>query len=191
MALTPKALIPNLICNVVLKTDCKIKTLRDLESEIFQLRLPVKNCSEHKIVLTTGVFDLVHPGHLDYFEKAKTFGDTLVISVVDDKFVRKGRGRPIFGQRLRLSWLAALEVVDFVVLNGDYGPWEVMKAIKPDIYVKGYNLTPGLMKDIALMRDLGGETVLTPEIMHSTEIFSVIQKLPRSRTPVEKWIRCG
>ena len=76
-----------------------------------------------------------------------------------------------------MSWLAALQVVDYVVLNGWYGPWEVMKAVKPNVYVKGYNLTRGLMKDIALMRDLGGVTVLIPEIMHSTKIFEAICQL--------------
>lgn len=162
-------------CKINLKTDRKILSLEDLESEIIGLR-GANLCP--KIVLTTGVFDLVHPGHLDYFEKAKSFGNILVISVVNDKFVRKGPGRPVFSQNLRLSWLAALEIVDYVVLNGYYGPWKVMKAVKPDVYVKGYNLTPGLMKDIALMRDLGGQTVLIPEIMHSTEIFKVIKKTP-------------
>ena len=159
--------------NLVLKTDCKIKTLEELEREIAGL----KNLNS-KIVLAHGVFDLVHPGHAHYFEKAKSYGDILVVSVVDDKFVRKGPGRPIFGQDLRLSWLATLEAVNFVVLNGYYGPWKVMKAIKPDVYVKGYNLTPGLMKDIATMRDLGGQTVLIPEIMHSTKIFETIKKIP-------------
>lgn len=159
----------------VLNTDRKIKTLSELETEIIGLR-GTNPCP--KIILTTGVFDLVHPGHIDYFEKAKSFGDVLVVSVVDDKFVRKGQGRPIFGQELRLKWLAALEVIDFVVLNGGYGPWKVMKAVKPDVYVKGYNLTPGLMKDITTMRDLNGQTVLIPEIMHSTEIFETIKKTP-------------
>jgi rfaE bifunctional protein nucleotidyltransferase chain/domain len=169
--------------NINLKTDRKILSLKDLESEIVRLRSSISECSNHKIVLTTGVFDLVHPGHIDYFEKAKLHGDILVVSIVDDKLVRKGPGRPIFDQSLRLSWLAALEVVNFVVLNGDYGPWKVMKAIKPDVYVKGYNLTPGLMKDITIMRDLGGQTVLIPEIMHSTEIFKAIRQLAEKKTP--------
>ena len=161
--------------NLIQKTDGKIKPLSELKTEIDYLRLPEPECSNHLIVLTTGVFDLVHPGHIDYFNHAKLYGDILVVSVVDDKFVRKGPGRPIFNQELRLKWLAALEIVDFVVLNGDYGPWKVMRAVKPDVYVKGYNLTRGLMKDIATMRDLKGQTVLIPEIMHSTEIF---QKFP-------------
>lgn len=158
---------------LILKTDSKIKTLDELERKIAGL----KNMNL-RIVLTNGAFDLVHPGHAHYFETAKSYGDILVVSVVDDKFVRKGPGRPIFGQDLRLSWLATLEAVNFVVLNGYYGPWKVMKAIKPDVYVKGYNLTPGLMRDITTMRDLGGKTVLMPEIMHSTKIFEAIKKIP-------------
>lgn len=161
--------------NLVLKTDSKIKTIEKLKREIADLRI-YRN-GNVRIVLATGVFDLVHPGHADYFEKAKSYGDVLVVSIVDDKFVRKGPGRPIFSQELRLSWLATLEVVNFVVLNGWYGPWKVMKAILPDVYVKGYNLTPGLMKDIAIMCNLGGRTILIPEIMHSTDIFKKIRQL--------------
>lgn len=159
--------------SLTLKTDRKIKTIEYLEREI--LRLKKLNS---RIILTHGVFDLVHPGHADYFEEAKHYGDILVVAVVDDKFVRKGPGRPIFGQDLRLSWLAAMEAVDFVVLSGYYGPWKVMKAIKPDVYVKGYNLTTGLLKDIATMCDLGGKTVFVPEKMHSTKIFETIKKTP-------------
>lgn len=161
-----------------LATDHKILSLKDLESEIVSIISIRGNDHLLKVILTSGVFDLVHPGHISYFEKAKSFGNTLVVSVVDDKFVRKGPGRPVFGENMRLRWLAALEIVDYVVLNGDYGPWKVMKAIKPDVYVKGYNLTRGLMKDIATMRDLGGQTVLIPETMHSTEIFKAIKKTP-------------
>ena len=161
---------------LILKTDRKIKMLEDLKREIDALR---KSNSDLKVVLTTGVFDLVHPGHADYFEQAKSYGDILVVCIVDDKFVRKGFGRPVFSQELRLSWLAALEVVDFVTLNGHYAPWNVMKAIEPDVYVKGYNLTRGLMKDIEVMRDLGGKTVLIPEIMHSSKIFEAVNKLKR------------
>lgn len=167
--------------NFSLVTDRKIRNISELRLEIIQLRTTWEECLNHKIVLTTGVFDLVHLGHLSYFEKAKSFGDILVVSVVDDKFVMKGPGRPVFSEGLRLRWLAALDIVDYVVLNGDYGPWKVMEAISPDVYVKGYNLTPGLVKDVALMKELKGETVLIPEIMHSTEIFKAIRQLPTGK----------
>lgn len=163
-------------CKVNFKTDRKIFSLEKLRSEIAKIKGEEPSL---RIVLATGVFDLVHLGHIDYFEKAKSFGDILVVSMVDDKFVRKGSNRPVFGQDLRLKWLAALETVNYVVLNGDYGPHKTMKAIKPDIYVKGYNLTKGLMKDIVTMRDLSGQTVLIPEIMHSTEIFKRVAKLTK------------
>ena len=168
------------------KTSHKIKSILELEKEIALLRSSAPDCHDHKIVLTTGVFDLVHIGHIDYFEKAKSYGDILVVSVVDDKFVRKGPGRPIFSQYLRLNWLSALEIVDFVILNDDYGPWKVMKTIKPDIYVKGYNLTPGLMKDVATMKNLNGRVVLIPEVMHSTEIFSAISGFALSEEKIRK-----
>lgn len=164
-----------------LKTNRKILSLKDLESEIANMGGSDRLL---KVVLTSGVFDLVHPGHIDYFEKAKSYGDILVVSVVDDKFVRKGPGRPIFNQELRLSWLAALEVVDYVVLNGGFAPWKVMKAIWPDIFVKGQpekiNWTRGLKRDFQTMHELGGRTVLIKEIMHSTEIFGEIRRLPLS-----------
>ena len=158
---------------LIFETDSKIKTLEELEERIASLR-EIKT----KIVLAHGVFDLVHPGHIHYFEQAKSYGGVLVVSVVDDKFVRKGTGRPMFDQDFRLSWLAALNVVDYVVLCGYYASWNVMKAIKPDVYVRGYSVKPGVMRDVATMRDVGGRMVLIPEIIHSTEIFEAIKKTP-------------
>ena len=76
-----------------LKTDWKIKTLPKLESAIASLRFPTPQLFNRQIVLTAGVFDLIHPGHIHYFEKAKSYGDILVVSIVDDKFVRTGKDR--------------------------------------------------------------------------------------------------
>ena len=110
----------------------KIKTLKQLVPIVERLKEEGK-----KIVLATGVFDLVHPGHINYFQEARKLGDVVVVSIVDDKFVTKGRGRPFFKQDTRLTWLAALEDIDFVVLNGDYGPHEAMRKLKPHFFAKG------------------------------------------------------
>ena len=71
----------------------------------------------HKIVLCHGVFDLMHPGHILYFQAAKRHGDVLVVTLTPDHFVNKGPGRPVFKQRLRAETIGALECVDYVAIN--------------------------------------------------------------------------
>jgi D-beta-D-heptose 7-phosphate kinase/D-beta-D-heptose 1-phosphate adenosyltransferase len=92
-----------------------------------------------KVVFTNGVFDLLHPGHLDSLRRARAEGDVLIVALNDDDSVRalKGPGRPILtlGQRLRL--VAALECVDAVVAFPEETPAELVEAIAPDVLVKG------------------------------------------------------
>lgn len=157
----------------------KIKTIKQLAPIIRTLKQEGK-----KIVLTAGVFDLVHHGHIRHFREARRLGDVLVVSVVDDEFVAKGPGRPFFNQNIRLDWLTALEDVDFVVLNGDYGPHKVMRKIKPQIFTKGdsdkkrfADPNSGLWKDKKVMDEIGGKLVLTKELpnqLHSQDIFKLI-----------------
>ena len=82
----------------------KVKALEELQSIVERARqdgLRVVHCH--------GVFDLLHPGHILHFQQARKQGDLLVVTVTPDKFVRKGPGRPVFNQRLRLESIAALE----------------------------------------------------------------------------------
>lgn len=92
-----------------------------------------------KIVFTNGCFDLLHSGHAQYLEAARAKGDILVVAVNSDASVRrlKGKGRPIVGEHDRSRLVAALESVDYVVIFGQDTPLEVIKAVKPDILVKG------------------------------------------------------
>jgi rfaE bifunctional protein nucleotidyltransferase chain/domain len=132
-----------------------------------------------KIVHCHGVFDLVHPGHINYFEQAKKLADILYVGVIADLFVKKGPDRPRFKQDVRMPWVAALECVDYVVLNEEEGPWSLMRACRPHYYAKGDTERPklenpesGLNKDKALMEELGGELRFTPEVeIHSTDLF--------------------
>jgi len=89
------------------------------------------------IIHCHGVFDLLHIGHIKHFEEAKAFGDVLIVSVTPDQYVNKGPGRPAFSTSLRLEALAALQNIDFVVRNNWPTACEIIKIIKPNIYVKG------------------------------------------------------
>ena len=111
----------------------KIGTLTEIRSEIDKLKLSGK-----KIVHCHGVFDLLHPGHLHHFRLASMLGDILIVTTSPDKYVNKGPGRPVFNQRLRAEFLAALEIIDFVSINETPSAVETIYALKPDIYVKGH-----------------------------------------------------
>ena len=90
-----------------------------------------------KISLCHGVFDLLHPGHINHFEQAKKKSDILIVSVTADKKVIKGPGKPYFKERLRMKSLASLEVIDFVVISREKSAVNVIKKIKPNFYFKG------------------------------------------------------
>ncbi len=92
-----------------------------------------------KIIFTNGCFDILHLGHVQYLEKAKAEGDVLIVGLNSDESVRrlKGEGRPVNGEYDRAYLLAALEVVDHVVLFEEDTPYELIKAVQPDVLVKG------------------------------------------------------
>ena len=92
-----------------------------------------------KIVFTNGCFDLLHAGHISYLETAKNFGDILILGLNSDRSVTslKGKGRPIYLQDDRAYIMAALEVVDYVVIFDEDTPYELIKSIEPHILVKG------------------------------------------------------
>ena len=94
---------------------------------------------DKKIVFTNGCFDILHAGHVKYLKEAKSFGDILVVGLNSDESVKrlKGKSRPINTLEDRATVLSALESVDFVVEFGEDTPYNLIKAIKPDILVKG------------------------------------------------------
>ena len=115
-------------------SDKHIKTKDEITFLIKELKLRNK-----KIIFTNGCFDLVHAGHIRYLENAKSFGDILILGLNSDVSVAKikGSGRPINNQADRAYILAALEVVDYVVIFDEDSPYELIKLIRPNILVKG------------------------------------------------------
>lgn len=92
-----------------------------------------------KVVFTNGCFDILHAGHVQYLEEAKSLGDILVVGLNSDASVQrlKGRNRPVNIQEDRALVLAALEAVDFVIIFTEETPYNLIKALQPDILVKG------------------------------------------------------
>ena len=92
-----------------------------------------------RLVFTNGVFDLLHVGHVRYLTEARALGDALVVAINSDRTVRdlKGPGRPVFDQAERAEILAALRVVDYVVVFDDVSPRKLIATLLPDVLVKG------------------------------------------------------
>lgn len=92
-----------------------------------------------RIVFTNGCFDVIHAGHVRYLEKAKTFGDILIVGINSDSSVRKikGTNRPVVKQQDRAAVIASLEAVDCVVIFSEATPLNLIRAIRPDVLVKG------------------------------------------------------
>ena len=92
-----------------------------------------------KVVFTNGVFDIIHSGHIDYLIKAKALGDVLIVGLNSDSSVKriKGEKRPLINQTERAYVLSNLKPVDYVVLFEEDTPLELIKALVPDVLVKG------------------------------------------------------
>lgn len=122
--------------SVINKSSSK-KFIKDT-SEIIRISKELKS-NNNKIIFTNGCFDLIHFGHVKYLEDAKKYGDALIVGLNSDSSVKKLKGdnRPINNQSDRALILAALEVVDYVVIFDDDTPHDLIKKIKPDVLVKG------------------------------------------------------
>lgn len=117
-----------------------------------------------KVVFTNGVFDLLHPGHIRYLQQARALGDVLIVGVNSDASVRrnKGEGRPINTEDERAEILAALECVDAVVIFDEDTPAEIIRAIQPDILVKGADWAETAIVGRDTVEARGGQVVRLP-----------------------------
>lgn len=131
-----------------------------------------------RVVFTNGVFDLLHPGHVDVLVGARAHGDALVVGVNSDASVKrlKGQDRPIRSEGERAYVLAAVEAVDAVTLFDQDTPLELIRVLRPDVIVKGGDYTPETVVGAADVRARGGDVVIIPLTPgHSTT--STIERL--------------
>jgi rfaE bifunctional protein kinase chain/domain len=142
-----------------------------------------------RVIMCHGTFDVVHPGHIRHLIYAKTKADVLVASLTADTHIKKGNMRPYVPQDLRAINLAALEMVDYVVIDADATPLRNLGIIQPDYFAKGYEYTAGSVhpktqEEIDVLESYGGEMLFTPgDIVYSS---SALIELAPPNIAVEK-----
>lgn len=154
----------------------KITTLASLKRKIKRLKQEGK-----KIVFTNGCFDILHYGHVKYLADAKAKGDYLVVALNSDASVSKikGKKRPIVAQADRLRIVASLASVDFVVLFAQKDPLKVIKALSPDILIKGSDWSKKNIVGADFVESYGGK-VLTVNLVKGRSTSALIKKIVRN-----------
>jgi phosphoheptose isomerase len=124
----------------------------------------VQRDRKRTVVWTNGVFDVFHIGHLESLRAARAFGDVLVVGVNGDASVKANKGpeRPIFPCTERVQLLAALEIVDAILVFDDPTPEKVLAALKPDVHVKGADYADKPIPERAIVEAYGGRVELVP-----------------------------
>lgn len=130
------------------------------------------------VVLTNGCFDLLHPGHVALLEAARAEGDVLVVAINSDASVRriKGEGRPLVPQAERAETLLALEPVDRVVVYDEPTPIAVVKALVPDVLVKGADWAEDAIVGREEVEAAGGRVVRVP-MVPARSTTSLLEKI--------------
>ena len=148
--------------------------MKILEFEALTKKIHILKSEGKKIVHCHGCFDLMHIGHIKYFQASKSMGDVLVVTVSPDIYIDKGPGRPVFNQNLRAEAIAALECVDYVAINKWPTAEETLKLLRPDIYVKGQEFekledkTGKIQKEYEVIKEIGAEIRFTHEMVFSS-----------------------
>ena len=156
------------------RTVSKVGKPRTSKSKIFSrtaLARKLASRKKTKVVFTNGCFDLIHPGHVSYLEKARKLGDFLVVALNSDDSVRKLKGpsRPVNPLKSRMEVMAALECVDFVTSFSEDTPLETIRLLKPHILVKGGDYDLSTIVGAKEVRALGGKVKALPFVDgHST-----------------------
>lgn len=207
----PAAELATAAASVVVEKDataaCTAAELRDFltsdgkfisDRAVLLSRVETLRQQGRRIVFTNGCFDILHSGHITYLNRARGIDDVLVVGLNSDASVRrlKGPERPINSLEDRARVLAALSCVDHVVPFEEDTPAELIRLIRPDLYVKGGDYTEETLPEAPLVRSLGGEVHILPfvEDRSTTRIIDRIRQAPpprRTRPTRERSPRSG
>jgi rfaE bifunctional protein nucleotidyltransferase chain/domain len=156
--------------------ELKIKSKSALTKIVAGLRKRGK-----RVVFTNGCFDILHYGHAKYLETARSKADFLVVGVNSDSSVRKlkGKNRPIVSQKFRAAMVAALESVDFVMVFSEETPLETIRALKPDVLVKGGDWKEDAIVGADFVKKLGGR-VYSIKFIKGFSTTDIIKKIGKT-----------
>jgi D-glycero-beta-D-manno-heptose 1-phosphate adenylyltransferase len=131
-----------------------------------------------EVVLTNGVFDILHPGHVRYLQDARSQGDALIVAVNSDRSVRaiKGPARPVNPESERAEILAALACVDAVVVFDEDDPQQIVNRLQPDVLVKGADWAMGEIIGRETVESRGGRVVRIP-LAEGYSTSAIIEKI--------------
>ena len=137
-----------------------------------------RGLGRERVVFTNGVFDLLHPGHVDVLRSARAQGDRLVVGLNSDDSVRrlKGPERPIRAEAERAYVLAALQMVDLVVIFGEDTPLELIRELRPDVLVKGGDYSEATVVGAEDVKGWGGRVEIIP-LTPGQSTTSIVEKL--------------
>ena len=141
-----------------------------------------RRAQKRPVVFTNGVFDLLHPGHVELLERARNEGATLVVGLNSDRSVRaleKGPGRPLVPEMARARVLAGLEAVDCVVLFDEPTPLELIRQLTPDVLVKGADYSRDAIVGGDEVESWGGKVVRV-ELVAGYSTTNLVERLRAS-----------
>lgn len=153
----------------------KIQGLEKLKKLVSYLK-----SRDKKIVFTNGCFDLLHYGHAKYLQDAAKKGDILIVGINSDDSVKriKGTKRPVVNEKDRLRLVASLESVDYVVLFNEDTPLKIIKAIKPDVLIKGADWNKDNIVGRGFVLSYGG-SVSTVKLVKGYSSSNLIKKIAK------------
>ena len=152
----------------------KLKSIDELRTIIAEAK-----AKGQVVVFTNGCFDLLHRGHVHLLRQAKALGDLLIVAINSDTSVKaiKGPARPILPETDRVELIAAMEMVDYVVLFEEPDPYNTIAALRPKVLVKGADWTSEEIIGADIVRRDGGEIVVLPYLkgFSTTEIIEKVR----------------
>lgn len=148
------------------------------ENENLEVLTGKLRSEKKKIVFTNGVFDIIHRGHVEYLNEAKSLGDVLIVGLNSDSSVKliKGENRPIVSEENRAYILSNLKPVDHVIIFSEDNPLNLIKKVLPDILVKGGDWPEDKIIGADTVKNNGGE-VKTINFVENNSSTGIIERI--------------